>query len=156
MTLAFASSTVPAFRAALIAALEGRVGLKGVSVTDGKPPPNVLAESEFLAVLDTDGVTAPRPFNRTTQPRDERYSQHLMISVVGATRADQTTLGARAFEILAELGDEIRTNVRLEPNYSGPGNLYSVVMGQWSYHTRADDTHREAAIELELDVHARI
>lgn len=155
-TLAFAQSTVPAFRAALISALEARPALAGVAITDGRPAPNILSASEFVALLDVDGTTAARPFERTSQPRDERYAQSCAISVVGVTRANQTTLGDRAFAILAEIGDQIRSTVRLEGFYEGPGNVYSVTMADWNYITRADDTNREAAIEFTLDVHARI
>lgn len=156
MTLAFAGSTVPAFRAALKAALEARPGLKGVAVTDGKPPANVLTREEFLAILDTVGTTAARPHERTTQPRDERYVQHIAISVVGQTREAQTALGDRVYAIADELFDQLRSTLRLEGYYAGPGVLYSVLAGGWSYMTRADDMHRESALELELDVHARI
>lgn len=154
--MTFAASSIPAFRAALIEALEARPGMKGVPVTDGKPEPEVLASEEFLAILQTNRNVAPRPIERTTQPRDERYVQHGMISVVGGTRTSQTTLGARAFEILAELESQLRETVRLEGYYTGPGNVYSVVVAHSDYDTRADDQRREASIEFSLDVHARI
>lgn len=156
MTLQFAASTVPAFRVALLAALAARPGLQGVAVTDGAPPPNVLTQPAFVALLDVEGKTSVMPLNVTTQPRDERYVQKGIVSVVGNTRDDQVTLGDRAAAILAEIADQLRTTVRLEGFYTGPGNIYAVTLGAWGYKTRASDQSREAAYEFEIEVHARI
>jgi hypothetical protein len=90
----------------------------------------VLAGEEFLALMDTEfDVTAPT-MNATTQPRQEVYTQQCWISVVGATRDDQVTLGARAFAIFAEVCDQLRSTPHLEGFYpsSGSGQIASALI----------------------------
>lgn len=156
MTVTFAPSTIPAFRAALIEALTGRSGLHGVEVCDGRPSPGVLESAEFVALMEADFTVTVPTLNRTTQPRQEVYVQHGYVSVVGATRDDQVTLGDRAFAIFGEICDQLRSTVHLEGFYTGGGQIAAAVIDSGAYHPRADDTAREATIEFGIKVTARL
>lgn len=155
--MATLTSTIPAFRAALIAALKARSDLSGISICDGPPPPSVLQGSSYIALMRTKGRQAVRAMGRN-QPREERYTQMLEISAVGQTRSDQVTIGDQAFTLLAAVEDLIRTNPNLTGFYTPGtgGSLYSSILGEEDYQPFADDTQRESRITVGLDVHARL
>lgn len=156
MTLSFVPSTIPFFRDALERALAARPGLSGLAVCDGRPPPDVLAGEEWLALMDVEFAVTVPTMDRTSQPRQEEYTQHCYLSVVGATRDDQATLCLRAFAIYAEICDQLRSTVHLEGFYTGGGQLASVLAGSGTYHPRANDTAREAALDFGIHVTARL
>lgn len=156
MTLSFVPSTIPYFRDALLRALAARAGLSGVAVCDGRPAPDVLASEEFVALMETEFEISPNAMQRATQPRQEDYTQHVFVSVVGATRDDQVTLGSRAFAIYAEILDQLRSTVHLEGFYTGAGQIASAVAGAGTYHPKADDMQREATLEFGIRVTARL
>jgi hypothetical protein len=68
-----ASSSIPTVIDTLIATLEARAALKGVSITDGVAPPADMQREELIQILDADGEQSVRALNRTTQPRNEEY-----------------------------------------------------------------------------------
>lgn len=156
MTLAFVPSTIPSFRDALERALAARAGLAGVAICDGRPPADVLAGEEFLALMEAEFEVTVPTLNRTTQPRQETYTQHCVASVVGATSEDQVTLGSRAFAIYAEVCDQLRSTVHLEGFYTGTGQIAAAVPSTGVYHPRANDSAREATIEFGIHVTARL
>ena len=69
----FAASTVPGFRAALLAALNARAALQSVSVCDGPAPPADETREELIELLDADGEQTVPTMSRPTQPRRARY-----------------------------------------------------------------------------------
>lgn len=151
------SSTIPAFRAALKAMLDARyAAVLKTPVTDGPPSPATLAGKEFVALMTTEGEQIVRAMNRVQQPRDERYTQEIEISVVGATRSDQVTVGNRAYAIFAELELGIRADTVLAAYYAGPGHIISITVGREKYQPYADDKQRESRLNVWLNVHARI
>lgn len=149
-------STIPYFRAALIAMLSARAPLRGVAIGDGPPSPDVLAGEEYIALLEAKGLQRIWAMNRASQPREERYTQTVEISVRGATRGDQVTLGSRAFALLAELELGVRADVKLSAYYTGGGALVSTIVGAEDYQTFADDSARESRITVGVNVHARL
>lgn len=156
MTLSFVPSTIPFFRDALERALAARAGLAGVAICDGRPAPDVLASEEFIALMEVEFDITPVTMQRLTQPRQEDYTQHCYVSVVGSTRDDQVTLGSRAFAIYAEILDQLRSTVHLEGFYLGGGQIAAAVASSGTYHPKADDTAREATIEFGIHVTARL
>lgn len=158
MTLAFVPSTIPSFRVALLAALTARTGLAGVALCDGRPESDILGGEEFLALMDTEFEISAPTMNRTTQPREEVYTQQCWISVNGQTSNDQVTLGTRCFAIFAELCDQLRATPHLEGFYpsSGSGQIASALIDTGSYFPRADDREREATLQFGIRVTARL
>lgn len=155
------TSTIPAFRAALLAMLAARAAqpgnaLAGVSLCDGPPPPAVLASEMYVALIETRGTQRIYAMNRATQPREERFTQVVEISVRGATRSDQVTLGDTAFTLLGEIEQGIRADTTLAAYYAGGGKLIQIVVGSEHYQTFADDSERESRITVGVDVHARL
>lgn len=151
-----ATSTIPAFTAALKAALEARAGLSGVHVTDGLPEPGIYDAEAWIALLGGEWEQRAATFPRSTGNRDERYGLKVLISVKQATRADQTTGVVRAFALLGEIEDAIRINADLTGFYDGPGQIVHAEIGEGELIKRADDQAREAAIEFAIRVRARI
>lgn len=151
-----ATSAIPAFRAALIAMLQARSGLSGVQVTDGPPEPSVLDGDVYIALLEAKGTQRIWAMNRSSQPREERFTQTVVIGVRGETRADQVTLGNRAYVLLGEMEQGIRADVKLTAYYTGAAKLVTTVIGSEDYQTFADDHSRESQITVGVDVHARL
>lgn len=156
-----ATSAIPAFRAALLAMLAARAAiggnpLAGVPLVDGPPEPSVLAGEQYLALLEAKGTQRIWGMNRASQPREERFTQMVEISVRGMTRSDQVTLGTLAYSFLGELEKGIRADVKLSAYYSGAAALITTVVGPEHYQVFADDTERESRITVGVDVHARL
>jgi hypothetical protein len=145
------SSSIPTFIDTLKTTLEARAALAGVAITDGIASPGDMNAEELIQILDATGEQSVRALDRTTQPRNEEYAVTVLVSVVAQTREDQTTLKARAFELLAE----VEATLRADPHL-GISNLYSAVGGHIHYASRATDLQREAAIEFDINVHARL
>jgi hypothetical protein len=150
------STTVDRFPTVLATALAARAALAGVSVTDGIPPPGTFGGPEWIAITDVVFEQEVRGLNVSSRPRIERYTQSIMISVVVAGRTPQTVANARAWELFVEIEETIRDNVYLDGFWTGDGQIVSVQTGRGTLSKRATDTEREATLELELDVVARI
>jgi hypothetical protein len=103
------TSTVPAVKAALTSRLDARSGLDGVSVTYAQPsemPQEAIYLDRVRGVHAVSGTTGGRV------PRDEQYTVDLIIHcfVSGVT---PPVAEARAFEILAEVENELADTPRL-------------------------------------------
>lgn len=157
MTIA-TPTTMDRFGTHLAALLVARAGLSGVIVTDGIPPAGLFDSREWISIGDIEFEQRIRALNRTTQPREERYVQHVLVTVVQATRADQATVNARAWELYSEIEDSIRDDPTLSTVWTGDGQLVSAVIGEGRLSKRVNETgtEREAAIEFGINVHSRI
>ncbi|MBT9156744.1 MAG: hypothetical protein DDT37_01732 [Firmicutes bacterium] len=143
-------STIPRFKAALLARLQTSPGLAGIQVSWGNPHPARLADE--LIVIDA--ATARQTLGSMgTRPQDERYTLDIVVSVTGPARATQQSLEERAFALAAV----IEKNV-IDWRESGLpfGILWVQVEGLTSGEafTPQGDT-REASVVLTVAVIAR-
>lgn len=158
MSVISTPTTMDRFGQALIDLLNARSGLVDVIVTDGIPAPGKFDAREWIAILDIEFEVQARQLNRTTQPREERYVQNVLISVTQATRDAQATANSRVWELYSELEDAIRDDPTLSTVWTGDGQIVSVLVDTGRFSKRVNDaaTEREAAIEVGLAVHSRI
>lgn len=143
-----ATSTIPAFKAALLLALTNRAGLTGVQVTYGAPLPQPTREWIWLG--DVDGQQDAAAFGHSR--REEEFGMTVLIGVTrGGT--DQQATSERAFTIAAEIENELRTNadvsgtVRLA-EIKGPIRLEEL--------SATDGTSRGAHLTITIRASARI
>lgn len=153
--MAFSTSTVQAFTEALIASLRARAALNGVQVVDGPPGPGAGSDLEFIAVLNTKGQVSVRALNRTTQPRDEKYTTDVLFYASRGAK-DQKTATERAFILYAELEKLLREDPTLDATYTGSGIIYSAVVGPIEVRKGNDGQNRTTGILAGVDVHARL
>lgn len=142
------NTVIPALQTLLL----NRPGLAGVSITEGPAEPSVMAREELIQILDAVGDQHVHALNKTTQPRQEEYDLSVVISVVGETRSDQATLRARAFALLAEITQQLRS----DPSLGLAGQVYAAIVGHIAYTARANDSSRESAIDFNISVVARL
>lgn len=103
-----ATSTIPAFKSALIAQLTARPGLAGVQVSYGYPGP--VPEIEYIWVADIQGRQELALAGRRS--RDETYSLTILIKTetTGISGAEQQTAVERAFALMAQIEAQLRTD----------------------------------------------
>jgi hypothetical protein len=105
-----ATSTIPAFKAALQTQLQARAGLDGVQVSYGYPGP--LPEVEYIWLADVKGHQDLAVMGNRTRSRDEDYTLTILIKseISDISTAAQQTVVERAFTLMAELEDQLRTD----------------------------------------------
>lgn len=105
------TSTINAFEQALQANLKKRTGLSGVTITVGPPTAGELMVGEWLMLGNSTATQnyATFPYNAPTS-RDETARIELLINVVQAINADHTVVNNRAYALLAEVENELRSN----------------------------------------------
>lgn len=152
------SSTIPSFAAAMIAACRARPALKNVPMSDGLPEAGVLDGSEWIAFLDVEFEQTTRGMDVSSRPRQEDYTQAVMINVVQSGRGQdaQAKASSRALELFTELEQSIRDNPTLSGFYTDDGQIVAVQIGTGKLSKRATDLVREVSVEFELSVRARI
>lgn len=150
-----APTTIDRFAPALKAALEAVPALVETPVTDGIPAPGTFGGDEWIALLDVEFEQEAR-LDRSSRPRRETYRQKLLISVTRAGQETQAAANARAWELFSAVDAAIRDNPSLDGYFTGDGQLASVQVSAGTFSKRATDTVREATLELELAVLARI
>lgn len=158
MTIAATNpSTIPAFTAALKAALEARTGLKGVSICDGPCPPGDAEREEVIELLDAESDIGAF-LDATTQPRKEDGQLKILITVQRATRDKQTQVNERAFELLAEISTQLRQTTDLQGFYTGPGFVAGARLAHITHtkRTAPNNQVREAGLEVTVIWKARI
>lgn len=103
-----ASSTIPAFKSALLAQLAARAGLANVQVSYGYPGP--VPEVEYIWLADVRGEQAIAVMGRRS--REEHYQLTVLIKTEtsGVAPADQQTATERAFTLMSELENQLRTD----------------------------------------------
>lgn len=136
------TSSIPAFKRALHAALIARPALADVQVTYGVPLPN--PRPEFIWLADVEGEQEARALGR--HARREDMSLEVRISVL-RQGPDQMSASERAFVLLAELEDVIRLDPTLDATYTGEGQILAAqITGPLTLQERADDRQREALV----------
>lgn len=107
------TSTVPTFKTALIAALQARSGLQGVTIAYAWPGPTSTAEMVALGRVE-DSVDIPI-MKAGRRHRDEDYTLDVVIwcSKPGSTPLKANDVEARAYEIKAELEDLLAESPQL-------------------------------------------
>lgn len=100
------ASSIPAFKAALLAALQARSNLKGVQVTYGGPWP--FPEPEWIWLAGVTGNQAAAAVGN--QRREERYQLSILIRVTqtGNESAQPTT--ERCFALFNEIEQTLRAD----------------------------------------------
>lgn len=100
-----ATSTIPAFKAALFTALTNRPNLALVQVAYGAPLPQ--PSKEFIYLGDVEGEQEAAAFGHSR--REETFNMTVIVGVYrGGT--DQQGATERTFTIAAEIENELRTN----------------------------------------------
>lgn len=157
--MTFPPSSIPAFTAALMKGLTQRDALATVVVTDGPAPASAIDAAELIELLDVDGEETVHSLNKTTQPRLEKMTLTLLITVVWQTGEKQTEVNERAFELLDELNQLLRdSDTGLTSIYAGPGRIYGprVTTKKHTKRTNANNTKREAGLEVGVYWEAKI
>lgn len=103
-----AVSTIPVFKAALLAQLQARAGLAGVSVTYGYPGPT--AETEWVWLADVRGEQHLMVMG--SRSRDESYELTVLIKseTSGIDGAAQQATTERVFALMGELEQQLRSD----------------------------------------------
>lgn len=142
-----ATSTIVAFKAALIASLQGRANLDGVSVTWGIPPTE--PEPEWIFVGDVKGPAEQEAAALGRQRREEKYALEIIVSVTRQFADDAQECAERAVELAAEIEDELRTDVE-----QGVVRVAQVV--GLGLEEGADGNERWAVVPMRVDVRQRV
>lgn len=147
-----AVSTIPAFKAALLAALQARAGLTGVQLAYGSPYPN--PGREFISLADVDGEQEARALGHLKRREDLTLTCLIMVIREGMNQQAATE---RAFEIAGEIEDCLRADPTLDATYVGAGQIIAAqVTGPLSLEERANDALRSALVTLSVGWASRI
>lgn len=150
-----ASTTIDTISAALIAAFRSRAELVDMIISDGPPTAGEYAAPEWIALLDVEFEQTAHAMNVSNRPREERYTQTVLITVVRTSQRNEGS-STRAWELFREVEQAIRTNPTLQGFYTGTGQIVSAQVGAGRFSKRAGDEQRESAIQFGIRVHARI
>lgn len=141
-----ATSTVPAFKAALLTRLQARTGLAGVQVTYGWPSGQVKRESIMLG-----GVTGSQEFRTVgATQRMEDYSLTAYVTVIKEGGAQQQSADERALALMAE----VEADLRSDPTVNN--TVLTAQLSRFDLEPMASSETREARLTLTIDVMARI
>lgn len=150
--LLVAVSTIPAFKAALFAALGSRPALAGVQLAYGAPYPN--PGREFISLADVDGAQVAEVLGRLKRREDHTLTCHVMVIREGTNQQAATE---RAFTIAGEIEDCLRADPTLDATYAGEGQIiWSQITGPLSLEERANDANRAAIVTMSVGWAARI
>lgn len=141
-----AVSTIPAFKAALAAALRSRANLANVQVSYGAPLPSPADEFVWLADIEGEQEAAALGAQR----REEIYELMVIVNVIRAG-ADQQAVTERAYALAAEVENELRGDGTV-----GGVVRFAQVAGPFRLEEMASDTHRGAQLTITVAVRARI
>lgn len=148
MPITITTSSIPTLKANLKAALQARAGLSGVQVSWGWP--SAPAKEMILLGDVRDGTQDPAGMRSTPHHRDETYSVEVTIWVerIGA---DQQSATERAFELAAEIEDELRNDLTV-----GGAVRTAQVQGRVEIEERASDRARLALLTINVHCKARL
>jgi len=153
-----ATSTVPALKAALLARLTARAGLAGVQITYGKPHSSL--EDEWIMLGDT-SAGDPTGEERAGQSskvigrrsREERYLLDVWVSVIGSGLEEQQVVTERAYELVAEIEDELGD----DPTVNGIVRTAQVAdASELTEAIAKNGQHREAQVRVRVACAERI
>lgn len=140
-----ATSTIPAFKNALVTRLAARTGLDGVQVTYGWPVGAV--KREHIMVGGADGTQEYRTIG--AQHRFEEYVVQVYVNVI-REGVQQQTCDERCLALLAEIENELRSDPTV-------GNtVMTAEVGSFNLESLANDQTREARLRVGIQVKARI
>jgi hypothetical protein len=141
-----ATSTIPAFKAALLSRLQARPGLDGVQVTYGWPSGAVKRESMMLG-----GANGSQEFRTigATQ-RMEEYALDVYITVIREGQARQQNADERALALMAELEADLRDDPTVN------NTVLTAQLGSFDLQPMASAETREARLNVSVNVMARI
>lgn len=141
-----ATSTVPAFKAALLTRLQARTGLNGVQITYGWPSGAVKRESIMLG-----GVSGTQVFRTigATQKLEE-YSMTVYITVIREGAGRQQGCDERALALMAEIETELRNGITVN------NTVLTAELGEFDLQPMANAETREARLTVTINVIARI
>lgn len=138
-------SSIPDVRATFLSQLQARAGLSGVSIDYGSPV-NAL-EDEMIWLGDVSMIETA-PTMAPTLPRDERWTQEVIISVAWSGD-DQISAETRAFELY----DEARSAILTDPRQSNTA-LWVLPAGL-ELRSLSDANRVESRITWTVDCRAR-
>lgn len=114
-------TTIPAFKAGLLARLQADAGLAGVQVAWGLPFGSLARELVVLGHVraedPTGGVGGQSTASLGQRRREERYVLELVVRVV--RHATQQEVTERAFAIAAEIEQSVRAWGEEQPQFGG-------------------------------------
>lgn len=136
-------SSAPAFKAALLTALQARSGLSGVTVSYGAPAGGAGAR-EFVALADIDGTQEYATLGATAAARrkDETFTMTVYCSVLREGQMQQECT-ERAFALAAEVEDAVRE----DPEVGGTVRVAEVA-SPFSLEEFASDQARQSVVTL--------
>ena len=138
-------STAPAFKAALLTALQARTGLSGVTLSYGAP---LQGPREFIALGDISGSQQFAALGALR--KDETYVLDVYVSVLREGNQQQSC-SERCFALAAEIEDELRTNVTM----SGTVRV-AELLSPFQLEEFAGDQARQSILTLGIQVTERI
>lgn len=144
------TSSIPAFKAALLARLIADESLDGVGLSRGNPYPSRASDE---AVFIGSATAQPLDYMGAMTSANEVYSVDVLVSVIGSSQTAYADLEDRAHAI----ADVVRASVhswRLE-GFGDTGALM-VSPGELRDEENLDDSGREASVTLSIDVTARV
>ena len=141
-----ATTTIPAFKAALLQRLQQREALLNVQVTYGWPSGSVHRESIMLG-----GVSGNQTFRTIggTQKMEE-YALTVYITVIREGTGNQQACDERALELMAEVEDDLREDLSVN------NTVLTAEVSGFDLEPMASAETREARLTLTIDVMARI
>ena len=142
-----ATSSIPAFRAALRTRLAARAGLAGVQITDGapaNPAREMIALASTSAQQEYRGIGGP-----IGASKQETFDLEVIVSVLREGR-DTTGADTRAFALLAEIEAAVRT----DPTVNSTVDVAEI--SAYQHEPRFTDTAREANLVITIQAQKRI
>lgn len=141
-----ATTTIPAFKAALLQRLQAREDLLNVQVTYGWPSGAVKRESIMLG-----GVSGNQTFRTigATQKMEE-YQLTIYITVIREGTGNQQACDERALELMAQVEDDLRDDLTVN------NTVLTAEVSGFDLEPMASAETREARLTLTIDVMARI
>lgn len=141
-----ATSTVTAFKAALLTQLQNRAGLSGVQVSYGWPGGAVKRESIMLG-----GVSGTQVFRTigATQKMEE-YALTVYITVIREGAGRQQNADERALALMAEIENELRPGITVN------NTVLTAELGAFDLQPMASAETRQAILTVTINVMARI
>lgn len=147
-----ATSTMPAFKAALVTRLQADSDLSGVNVTYGPPTPGEWAEREFIWIGAARGEQTTAAMGQ--KRREEVWIQDVVVSCVSAMRNPQDDLTERAFVLAGQVEDSLRTWSTTQPFFGGVVRQ-ALVVGM-DLDEFVNDQEREARVTMRVACAERI
>lgn len=143
-------SSAPAFKAALLALLQARSGLSGVTVSYGAPVTGAGAR-EFVALGDIDGSQEYATLGATAANRrkDETFTMTVYCSCLREGQQQQECT-ERAFALAAEVEDAVRE----DPEVSGTVRVAEIA-SPFTLEEFASDAARQSVVTLGVEATRR-